>query len=245
MAPARFAALADIHGNADALDAVLADAATQDVEDVVVLGDHLSGPLAADETAERLIASRFLAILGNHDRWLIDRPPELMGSWERDAWPKLARRHLDWLRSLPATAEHEGALLLHGVPGDDDCGWLDKVGPDETRPRAPSEIEAFAEGIGQRLVLTAHTHLAGAARLADGRLVVNSGSVGCPAFDGGPYLLESGAPDARYAILEAGPAGWCVSFRLVPYDPSRMAAMAETARRPDWACALRTGRIVR
>ena len=43
----RFAAIADIHGNADALDAVLADLAREGISDVVNLGDHLSGPLHA------------------------------------------------------------------------------------------------------------------------------------------------------------------------------------------------------
>lgn len=43
----RFAAIADIHGNCFALEAVLADAADVGVQEVVNLGDHLSGRLDA------------------------------------------------------------------------------------------------------------------------------------------------------------------------------------------------------
>lgn len=50
MTPDRFAAIADIHGNADALAAVLRDIDAQGVAAIVNLGDHLSGPLAAAET---------------------------------------------------------------------------------------------------------------------------------------------------------------------------------------------------
>ncbi|MBL8561144.1 MAG: metallophosphoesterase family protein, partial [Gemmobacter sp.] len=41
----RFAAIADIHGNADALAAVLADIDAQGITEIVNLGDLLSGPL--------------------------------------------------------------------------------------------------------------------------------------------------------------------------------------------------------
>ena len=50
----RFAAIADIHGNASALEAVLADIAAQGIVDIVNLGDSLSGPLEAGRTADIL-----------------------------------------------------------------------------------------------------------------------------------------------------------------------------------------------
>jgi hypothetical protein len=44
----KFAAIADVHGNCFALEAVLADIAAIGITDVVNLGDHVSGPLAAN-----------------------------------------------------------------------------------------------------------------------------------------------------------------------------------------------------
>ena len=73
----RFAAIADIHGNHLALEAVLADIRAQDITDIVDLGDMASGPLDARKTMDMLMALDAVHVLGNHDRWLIDRPVEI------------------------------------------------------------------------------------------------------------------------------------------------------------------------
>ena len=86
-----------------------------------------------------------------------------------------------------------------------------------------------AQGITQSLILCAHTHLARAVRLRDGRLIVNPGSVGSPGYRDThpfPHVIEAGTPDARYAILELAAGAWRVTFRHVPYDHEAMAALA-------------------
>ena len=85
----RFAAIADVHGNHLALEAVLADIRAQGIKDIVDLGDMASGPLDARRTMDILMALDAVHVLGNHDRWLIDRPFEKMGSWERPAYVQL------------------------------------------------------------------------------------------------------------------------------------------------------------
>ena len=55
----RFAAIADVHGNCVALEAVLADIAALGIAEVVNLGDHVSGPLEAGRTADMLIELGF------------------------------------------------------------------------------------------------------------------------------------------------------------------------------------------
>src|SRR2546423_14561345 len=98
----RFAAIADIHGNYLALEAVLADIRANGITDIVDLGDMLSGPLDARRTVEILMQLDAVHVLGNHDRYLLDRPPEKMGSWDRPAHAQLDAAHLDWLRAQPA-----------------------------------------------------------------------------------------------------------------------------------------------
>ena len=61
----RFAAIADVHGNIAALEAVLADIAALGITDVVNLGDHVSGPLEAARTADLLMARDFPSIRGD------------------------------------------------------------------------------------------------------------------------------------------------------------------------------------
>jgi len=104
----------------------------------------------------------------------------------------------------------------------------------------------LAEGVAQRLILCAHTHLARAVRLRDGRLIVNPGSVGSPGYRDVhpfPHVVEAGSPDARYAILELVGGAWQVTFRHVPYDHDAMAALARRNGQPELAAAIATGWI--
>ncbi len=147
-------------------------------------------------------------VLGNHDRYLIDRPPEKMGSWDRPAHAQLDAAHLDWLRTVPPTLVYRDRVFLcHATPAHDEVYWLETVLPDGTvRMSALEAIEAAAAGITQRLILCGHTHIARAVRLADGRMIVNPGSVGSPGYRDVhpfPHVMEAGSPDARYAILES------------------------------------------
>ena len=76
----RFAAIADVHGNYLALEAVMADIRAHGIDEIVNLGDMASGALDARRTLDTLMALDAVNMLGNHDRYLIDRPPEKMGS---------------------------------------------------------------------------------------------------------------------------------------------------------------------
>jgi diadenosine tetraphosphatase ApaH/serine/threonine PP2A family protein phosphatase len=244
----RLAAIADVHGNCLALEAVLADIRAQGIGEIVNLGDMASGPLDARRTMDTLMALDAVHVLGNHDRYLIDRPPEKMGSWDRPAHAQLDARHLDWLRAVPKTAVfRDRVFLCHATPDHDEVYWLEKVLADGTvRMSSLDAIEKRAAGITQSLILCAHTHLSRAVRLRDGRLIVNPGSVGSPGYRDThpfPHVIEAGTPDARYAILELAGGAWQVTFRHVPYDQDAMAALARQNGQSELASALATGWI--
>src|SRR5450631_2706369 len=147
----RFAAIADVHGNYLALEAVIADIRAQGIDEIVDLGDMASGPLDARKTMDALMALDAVHVLGNHDRYLIDRPPEKMGSWDRPAHAQLDEKHLDWLRNLPPTLVYRDRVFLcHATPASDQVYWLETVLPDGTVRMASLEtIEKQAEGITQ------------------------------------------------------------------------------------------------
>ncbi|HXN66625.1 MAG TPA: metallophosphoesterase family protein [Bradyrhizobium sp.] len=244
----RFAAIADVHGNYLALEAVIADIRAQDIEDIVNLGDMASGPLDARRTMDALMALDAVHVLGNHDRYLIDRAPEKMGSWDRPAHAQLDAGHLDWLRTVPPTRVYRDRVFLcHATPATDEVYWLETVLPGGTvRMASLQAIEEAAKGIAQSLMLCGHSHIARAVRLADGRLVINPGSVGSPGYRDVhpfPHVVEAGTPDARYAILELEDGRWRVTFRHVPYDHEAMAALARRNGQPELAAALATGWI--
>src|SRR5215475_9415917 len=216
----RFAAIADVHGNYLALEAVIADIRAHGITDIVNLGDMASGPLDARRTMDALMALDAVHVRGNHDRYLIDRPPEKMGSWDRPAHAQLDAAHLDWLRALPPTRVfRDQVFLCHATPESDETYWLDTVLPDGTVAMSSHErTEKLAAGASQKLILCAHTHLARAVRLRDGRLIVNPGSVGSPGYRDihpFPHVVEAGTPHARYAILELAGGAWQVTFRNI------------------------------
>jgi len=242
----KFAAIADIHGNYAALEAVLADIAALGIGEVVNLGDHLSGPLEPQRTADLLIARGFPSIRGDQDRILVELGPA--GTSRRLDHKRLQQRHLDWLADLPPTLIYrDDVFLCHGTPEDDAAFWLDRVTADGKIEASPiREIEAEANGVGVSLILCGHTHIPRAVRLGDGRLVVNPGSVGSPGYRDThphPHVIEAGTPDARYAILELSDGNWRVTFRHVPYDHEAMAALARQNDQPELASALATGWI--
>jgi putative phosphoesterase len=239
----RLAALSDVHGNLDALQAVLADLRSQSPDLVVNLGDCLSGPLWPAETCDLLMDQGWQTVRGNHDRWLT-APPDPIGPWEADSLPLLSPEHLIWLAALPVTAVVEDIFLCHATPQDDLTYWMEDAASDgEVHRAALSTITERAFGIQQRLMLCGHSHVARAVRLLDGRLVVNPGSVGGPGFtdDGPPHRVASGTPFAAYAVLDSAASGWSVAHRLIPYDTTR--AVARAAQNAEWAEALASGWI--
>ncbi|MGV0911338.1 metallophosphoesterase family protein [Martelella sp. FOR1707] len=244
----KIAAIADIHGNIDALEAVLADIEQHQPDLIVNLGDSLSGPLAAGETAARLLPLGLTTVRGNHDRALVDRPFEEMGDWEQPIFGELADAHLQWIRDMPSAAVvAQEVYLCHATPKNDDIMWLEEL-LDNGRftLRGQEEIEAFAAGITYPLILCGHSHVARSAMLADGRLIVNPGSVGCPGFTYHipvDHKLETASPMACYALIEKTDAGWTPNFRQVRYDTAQMVGLARERGYEDWARVLATGRV--
>lgn len=241
-----FAVVADIHGNVDALLAVLDDIGRRGISSVANLGDHLSGPLAARETADILLRNDFTSIRGNHDRWLVTKKPGEMGPSDAVAHAQLEVSHRNWLGELPARQRIGSDIFLcHGTPTSDVTYWLETVDKDgNVRLRPRSEIELEAAGVDASLILCGHTHIPRRVDLADGRVILNPGSVGCPGYDDDhpvPHVMQAGTAAACYATVERSTSGWVTSFHHVPYDASRMVRLAEDAGRPEWACALRSG----
>ena len=243
----KIAVLSDIHGNLDALSAVFDDIAKQSVDQVVNLGDILSGPLHPVETAECLMARDIPTIRGNHERQLLTVPIDAMGASDRYTRERLSDKHLNWLRGLPTEMELEGDIMLtHGAPGNDVQYLLETVDMSAVRAATEDEIVERLIGTKHSLILCGHTHIPRHVQLSDGRVVVNPGSVGLQAYNDRnpfPHVIQTGAPEARYAIIECISGKWSIDLRRVAYDSAAASDLAFRNGRTDWATALRTGRL--
>ena len=241
----KIAALSDIHGNIAALDAVLSHADSQSVDQLVNLGDICSGALWPEQTADRLMALNLPTIRGNHERQMLTGSPETMGLSDRHAKQELRDDQLAWISNLPETLSlSDNILLVHGTPDSDLLYFLETVTEQGVRPATLDEVEERAGGADASLILCGHTHVPRAFQLTDGRLIVNPGSVGLPAYADDhpfPHVIENGAPHARYATISNESGRWEASFHMIAYDWNKAARDAEAHNRPDWVNALRTG----
>lgn len=244
----RLAIVTDIHGNLVALEAVVADIRRRGVDQIVNLGDSLSGPLLPLETAQFLMAEGWPTLAGNHERQILEDGAH-RGASDEYAHSQLTGKELDWLRSLPRSVQPAPEIFLcHGTPSSDIEYFLETVDNGAVRLATPEEVEIRLGAEPAGLVACGHTHVPRVVSTRRGQRVVNPGSVGLQAYDDAhpvPHVVQTGSTDARYAIAEAVQGGWAVSLVTVPYDHSSMARLARLRGRPEWEQALSTGYLPR
>ena len=237
----RLALLSDIHGNAIALDAVLADiAALGGADEYWVLGDLVAlgpQPVTVLERLQGLPKVRFTR--GNTDVYIAtgERPPPFSADVTADvsllpifeevaqtmAWTQGALAMTGWLPFLDKLPLEQrltlpnGTRLLgvHASPGQ-------ASGPG-IRPDYPqTELEERIAGCEADLLCVGHTHWPMKVRIGKTQ-VVNLGSVSNPQ-----------TPDLRawYALLEAEPTGYRISHRQVVYDRAAVIQALQDVRHP-------------
>jgi putative phosphoesterase len=224
----RLALLADVHGNGDALRAVLADLDERGGADqLLVLGDIvLLGP-DPDEVVDLLIARDSVGVYGNVDEFLLGtdwhtfRPRNEEDEADRAvclwALERIGGEAEAWLRSLPfqreLTVSSQRLLLVHGSPRSEREA-INVDTPDD-------KVREMVVGSDADLILCGHTHES-LDRTVESVRLINPGAVGIPRGEAGT---------ARYALL-SWEGEWRVEFRLVPYDVEKTIARLLAARRP-------------
>jgi predicted phosphodiesterase len=206
-------ALYDIHGNLDALEAVLADPRAADADAILVGGDIVPGAFSSEcVSLLRGLELPVHWVRGNGERETAeaaasgvdpeqvspDDPARLTAALTAAA---LGVELCSWLGTLPTTVELEGVLYCHASPRRDD-EMLTRLSP------AERWAEALA-GAEHALVVGGHTHqqddrLSGTVRF------VNAGSVGLP-YEGDPAArwasISDGAPELRHTAYDGATAG--------------------------------------
>ena len=246
MSGVRLAVISDVHGNRWALEAVLQDIARRAVRNIVNLGDSFYGPLDPAGTARILLPLGLPTVRGNEDRIIAQSPGESDDSPTLDyVRTQLSPEHRRWLTTLELTIVAFGDFrLCHGSLDHDDEYLLREVTEADVLPRKPAELVNRLGSWKEAVLLCGHDHVPRTVRLPDGRLVVNPGSVGLPAYADDlpfPHAMQTGTPHARYSIVSGDRPNWEVEVVTVPYDWESAARAAERHGRPDWAGWLRTG----
>ena len=201
--------LYDVHGNLDALQAVLAEGERAAVDEWLLGGDYCAfGPWPA-ETLDRLRElPNATWIRGNGERWLVDPPQEMpeeqlefIHAALASTIAQLPASDVDWLIGLPAFADREDAFYCHGSPRSDVESFTREAEEEDTRLLA---------GIRERQVVFGHSHLQFRRGGPSATDLVNPGSVGMP-LDGDPRAAwavrrENGDLELRRTAYDVGPA---------------------------------------
>jgi predicted phosphodiesterase len=222
--------LYDIHGNVEALEAVLADPRAAGPDAVVVGGDTAPGPFTA-EALDRLagLDAPVHWVRGNGEREVAaavdattDPDPEDLAAVT--AVRTAAALGSDRARALgaqPLTVTVDGVLFCHATPRADD-ELLTRISPPERWAAALHDVDAA-------LVVAGHTHQQDDRTVAGVRFV-NAGSVGLPyEGDGAARWLwvADGVPALRRTEYDAGGAGRRILAAGWPDAQSTAAALTE------------------
>ena len=215
----RIALFSDVHGNAVAFDALLADLERRPVDRFVCLGDAIQGGPQPRECVERLRELGCPVVLGNADWEVLEHDAEL----ERWTRAQLSEDDLAFIRSFAATVELPGVLAFHGTPTSFDDVILPWTSEEEFR--------ALLEGDDAPVLAGGHTHLQ-FVRRRGASLFVNPGSVGLAYDYEQPKEAFRFDHWAQYAVVSEDEGVFSLEFRRVPFDAAAVVRAYESSGIP-------------
>ena len=205
------AVLADIHGNLEALDTVLAELKPLNPRAYLVLGDSFGELGAAVEVYERLEALKPVWIMGNRE-W--DMAAVCRG--ERELWQDAVQFApmvksalalgpvMEEVAQWPMTTSWEGLRLAHGSPE----GVREPLFPGTER------LDSLLQTTGENMTVVGHDHKQWAYRRG-GKQLLAVGSVG---------ICHAGrAFRSQYGLLWQKDGYWRGKLCETGYDGSRVA----------------------
>ena len=228
--------ISDIHGNLEALEAVLAE--LKDVDGFLCMGDLVGYGADPNACVERIRAlPKLTCVAGNHDLAAI-------GSYDLSWFNPFARAAIEWtakqlsqenkdyLGSLPGTAHADSALLVHGsLPQE--MGYI----------TSPNEARICFDAMPGDLTFIGHTHITEYYRTRRGSRLPEQMAL----FSGGTielkesvrYIVNPGAigqprdGNAAASLATWNVAAGTIEVRRVPYDIERAQAKMREAHLPD------------
>jgi putative phosphoesterase len=229
----RICIISDIHANAEALSAL-----PDDYDELWVLGDLVNyGPDPA-AVVDFVRSKAAVVIRGNHDHSVgfdadcgcSPRFRAMAEATRNYAASVLTQTNKQYLHDLPLSARRQADgiefFFCHATPSD--------LLYEYRKPDSPLWEKPESASAGAAVILAGHTHLQ-FSRTADGRTIVNPGSLG---------QSKMGDPRARYAICENGR----FALKAVEYPFQRtiekvMAMPIDSGLKNDLVHVLATGRV--
>ena len=215
----KIAVISDIHGNMEAIEAVMTDIENKNCDKIFVLGDFaMAGPepkSAVEYFMEKADDEKFFMIQGNTDAMIVEYNFDLYDSLKEKA-PVMAEALKDdskqlnayeklFLKNLPIQKEitEEGIkfLLVHGSP---------RRNNEDILPTTPiNKVEEMLSDTDAQVILCGHTHIPCGFQTSKKQTVVNVGSIGRP------FTPE---PKSCYLIITVNDGKCVFEHNFVEYD---------------------------
>ncbi|MFL1470572.1 metallophosphoesterase family protein [Paraclostridium bifermentans] len=223
----KIAVISDIHSNIYALDSVLADIETKDVDMIVCTGDLVGYGTRPNEVIETLKKNKILTIMGNYDDAIgnlkivcgCDYPDpkdaEKAGLSMHFTGQTTKVENKEYLRNLPKELifnfDKKTIRFVHGST---------RLINEYLKENSKEADEVMSELV-EDILVCGHTHIPYAKYYGE-KLLVNAGSVGKP---------KTGNPNANYVIIDIKnedevaktPSSVEVEIIEVKYDFEKMA----------------------
>ena len=240
--PTSLAFFSDVHGNASALAAVLADFRARRIERIYCLGDLVGYGPSPNEVIALIRAARIPTVAGNYDDgvgferggcgcyYADDEARRIGDASYAFTVAGVSAANQAWLRALPRELRFEAGRrrfhLVHGSPRR-----INEYLAEERDPRTYERLASFEDA---DVLVFGHTHVPWHRRHGN-VLFVNAGSAGRP---------KDGDPRAGYTLLHLPTDGDPeVTVVRVPYDvETTVAGVLAAGLPPALADAFRSGR---
>jgi len=211
--------ISDIHGNYEALKAVLAALDGMGVSDIYCLGDVVGYYFQVNECCDELRARQIPCVMGNHDWYVAGGGFCARSKSVNDCLVHIRKvissENVDWLRSFPVQRKVRNIHMVHG-------GWADPL--DEYLK--PSQ--EYFDRIEGEIFVSGHTHIQ-TLRKFNSKTYCNPGSVGQP---------RDNDPRAAYAVCDDGE----ITLLRAEYDPQKVFDLMDAADFSDYYYgSLKTG----
>lgn len=194
----KIAVISDIHSNIYALDSVLADIDTKDVDVTVCTGDLVGYGTRPNEVIETLKKNKILTIMGNYDDAIgnlkivcgCDYPDpkdaEKAGLSMHFTGQTTTNENKEYLRNLPKELififDNKTIRFVHGST---------RLINEYLKENSKEANEVMRELV-EDILVCGHTHIPYAKYYGE-KLLVNAGSIGKP---------KTGNPNANYVIID-------------------------------------------
>jgi diadenosine tetraphosphatase ApaH/serine/threonine PP2A family protein phosphatase len=218
-----YAVISDIHGNLEALEAVLGDV-PDGTEEIYCLGDVIGYGASPNECCELVRSFEMPVISGNHDLAVTDLSTNLSWfnpvaaaaiEWTRE---QLAQDNAEFLRTRPRTLLSAGTLFVHGSVRNPDEYILNGAVARENLAILTADYPEV------QVCFFGHTHVKTIVPSPDGPFSGSDDTLDLSS--GGPYLVNPGSVGqprdgdtfASYVLVEDAGGGIRITYRFVEYD---------------------------